>query len=449
MNSAATAVGRFVRRTSLGGDEYRVNFRQIDCDVLDALASDEACAVTPLIGKIYIRLVRAHSSCWEREGVLRFVGEDREGKALTAWEQLVELTGVANSTLSKALAWMHKTGIIGYDARKNGVGIRIFINRARSSIRKREQKILRLVPAPAVSSPAPSFGTTFKEGGLREDLEKDINPRAHSRAADTPGAVGTPSPADDARRQPSRQDALRAVAAPPTQISIGQVVGMVKLELEPVITATCNAAIANACRNQASLNREWLEKAGIPKAVRVAQRAAFDVLRSQGVISGQTPNAANVGAYVASKDGEELGSEVCKIAEFLGETLNEIRQVAAEGGVSERPEMRAAFSQVEKDLGDLRSQIALNDNRMPLDLEEIESRLAAAEDAIVEALWRSSDPVEIQSMLSDGSVKLQRYENTMGPGVYGDNLRRYVASRLRERHGIPRLSLFYLTPTSS
>ena len=164
MNSAAAAPSRFIRRTTLGEDEYRVNFRQIDCDVLDTLSSDEACTVTSLMCKIYVRLIRAPLSCYEREGVLHFTGEDRAGAMLTAWDQLREVTGVANSTLSKALAWMHKTGIIGYDARKNGIGIRIFINRAAASIRCRDgKKNLRLVPTPPNNSPAPPDGAPFKE----------------------------------------------------------------------------------------------------------------------------------------------------------------------------------------------------------------------------------------------------------------------------------------------
>src|SRR3989442_12283874 len=103
MNAATTLVTRFVRRTSLGEDEYRVNFKQIDCDVLDALASSEASAVTPSMSRIYIRLIRSPLTYWEREGVLHFVGEEREGKWLTAWELMREFTGVSNTTLSKAL----------------------------------------------------------------------------------------------------------------------------------------------------------------------------------------------------------------------------------------------------------------------------------------------------------------------------------------------------------
>lgn len=140
MPTAAALPQRFVRRTTLNPNEYRTNFRQIDCDVIAALVSGEASKVTPHMSKIYLALVTAPSEFWEREGVLRLAGREREGKWQTAWEQLVELVGVASATARKALAWMSEQGVIGYFAGRNGVGIRIFINRAASSIgRKPDQ----------------------------------------------------------------------------------------------------------------------------------------------------------------------------------------------------------------------------------------------------------------------------------------------------------------------
>lgn len=445
MTSAATVAGRFVRRTSLGNDEYRVNFKQIDCDVLDTLASDEACAVTPSMSKIYIRLIRSPLSHWEREGVLRFAGEEREGKSLTAWEQLRELTGVASSTLSKALTWMHDTGVIGYDARKNGVGIRIFINRARSSIRGNGgEKNLRLVPAPSVTTPAPSDGMPFKEDLCREDLDKDINPRAHSRAAGTP--IGDESSTTTSTEQPSSKPSERGIThGPSTQFDLGQIVGMVKRELEPVIASACDKAIASACRKEAALNREWFEKAGLPKAIRVAQHEAFDVLRSHGVIAKKALNSGDVGRHcLTSEEGREGKNEKIRIAAFLAEAGTLIRQVAANDMASEKPALRGACITAERELGDLRDRITTGDKGLPIDLAEVENRLVAAGDRIMEAIWQSTDPGKIETMLKSARAALQGYEATMEPEVYKDTLRRHVIARLREQHGIPRLSLFYL-----
>src|SRR5207248_906364 len=101
--------------------------------------------------KIYLRLVNAPSRYWEREGVLRFEAESREGGHIKAWDVLCEMMGVASATANKALTWLHDSGIIGYFAGKNGVGVRIFLNRAASSIGVRQtqggKKILAFPPA--------------------------------------------------------------------------------------------------------------------------------------------------------------------------------------------------------------------------------------------------------------------------------------------------------------
>ncbi len=134
MQATAASSPRFVRRTTLHAGEYRKNFRQIDRDAIEIVTSDEACRVTKLMSKVYLRLIDAPLRFWEVEGVIRFTGEEREGKWLTAWEQLISMLGVASATAQKALGWMHEQGVIGYDAHRNGVGIRVFINRATASL---------------------------------------------------------------------------------------------------------------------------------------------------------------------------------------------------------------------------------------------------------------------------------------------------------------------------
>src|SRR5215211_2339594 len=185
MEAQPLPAGRFVRRTQLGLDEYRKNFRQLDREVLVAVTSPEADAVTPLMSKIYLRLVNAPESHWEREGVLRLTGEEVCDRWMTAWGQLVSLVGVSSATARKALAWMHGEGIIGYFAGRNGVGIRIFLNRAASSIGRRPsagQKNLRLVRASTEESPTSAGDTPFRDSFADlEILEKELNPCAPVR----------------------------------------------------------------------------------------------------------------------------------------------------------------------------------------------------------------------------------------------------------------------------
>src|ERR1043165_7279118 len=104
----------FVRLTSLREDEYRTNFRQIDREPIELLKSAEARQVTNLMAALYLTLIDAPPEYWERDGVLRFAGEDGHGRPTSAWPQLVGLLGCGNTTAKKALDWMHTQGIIGY-----------------------------------------------------------------------------------------------------------------------------------------------------------------------------------------------------------------------------------------------------------------------------------------------------------------------------------------------
>ena len=65
--------------------------------------------------------------------------------------------------------------------------------------------------------------------------------------------------------------------APP---SVDEIVRRIKVELEPAL----RTAAVQAASREHERTREWLEKRGLPKAARVAQREAFNVLRQQGVI---------------------------------------------------------------------------------------------------------------------------------------------------------------------
>jgi hypothetical protein len=299
MTAPSAAAERFVRRTQLGRDEYRKNFRQLDGDVIAAVTSTEADAVTPLMSKIYLRLANASEEYWEREGVLRFSGGEKDGRWVTAWEQLVTLTGVASATARKALRWMHEQGIVGYFAGKNGVGIRIFLNRASSSIGRRPesgQKNLRLVRASTEASHASADDMPFSDSFADlEVLETDENFRAPKNGAKEERVYKSlPAPTARIRAVNDGEGAPRpATLQAPNAFTLEDVVMQLKAELEPALRAAARQAAAH----EHERTREWLEQRGLPKAARVAQHEAYNVLRKYGVV-GEPARGARAHADV-------------------------------------------------------------------------------------------------------------------------------------------------------
>src|ERR1043165_8480739 len=324
MASQPNFTNRFIRKTQLAANEYHKNFFKLDGETITAITSEEADRVTPLMSKIYLRLVNASGDYWEREGVLRFEAELREGKQVKAWAALCELLGVASATASKALQWMHEQGIIGYFAGKNGVGIRIFMNRAASSIGLRasspSQKILEFSPASSRKAHASPNEAAFNDSFAdREVSDSDKNPRAPKNGATDKEMVGKTSPepetGPDIGEGPASGPEGREVSNPETRVvgvlSVSEIVQRLKSELEP----TLQLAARQAARAEHERTREWLENRGLPKAARVAQREAYNVLRSHGVIGAAQERARadlEVGRNSYKMEARPLSTEEIK-----------------------------------------------------------------------------------------------------------------------------------------
>jgi hypothetical protein len=288
MTAQPLAVPRFIRKTQLAPGEYRKNFHQVDADIVAVVTSAEADLVTPLMSKIYLRLVNAPEKYWEREGVLRIEAELRDEKPVKAWSVLCELIGVASATASKALRWMHEQGIIGYFSGKNGVGLRIFLNRAASSIGVRPsqegKKILAFPSASSDGTPASANEPAFMDSyAVREGLDTDKNSRAPKNGAETVrsdknlSALTSPVQAD---HHPNMSLGIPRQGEPES-FMLENVVMRLRAELEPAM----HAAARQAAAREHERTRDWLEKRGLPKAARVAQNEAYNVLRKYGVIN--------------------------------------------------------------------------------------------------------------------------------------------------------------------
>lgn len=302
--AAAAANGsRFVRRTRLAPHEYRKNFHQVDGDVIAALTSPEGDRVTPLMSKIYLRLVSAPAECWEGTGMLYFTAKTTEGKQIKASKVLYEVLGVASATAHKALSWMHEQGIIGYSSGKNGVGIRIFLNRAAASIGVKDDRTSKKILPFARGSSGDGCGSpdepAFKDSYAvqRDYSDTDLNPHTPKNGAGRKPVykkVLEPTPPLATKSQTLNQSEgkkVTATAPTPRTVSVDEIVERLKNELEPCVKAAATQAAAQTATREIARTRVWFETKALPKAVRVAQHETYNLLRKHGNVDERTRRA--------------------------------------------------------------------------------------------------------------------------------------------------------------
>jgi hypothetical protein len=216
-----------------------------------------------------------------------------------AWSVLCDLLKVSSATANKAITWMHDEGVIGYFSGKNGVGLRVFFNRAASSIGTRvvhqDKKILDFRRASFDNAPASSNETAFMDTyGDIEIPDIDFN-------SDAPkgGAISEKIDYVCLNRITESKQQVREGSAPShtstttgetslaQSLDLGEIVRRLKIEIEPSLRAIAGQAAAH----EHERTRDWLEKKGLPKAARVAQRETFNVLRRQGGIKNSAQRA--------------------------------------------------------------------------------------------------------------------------------------------------------------
>ncbi|MBS1807454.1 MAG: hypothetical protein JST84_04605 [Acidobacteria bacterium] len=373
---------------------------------------------------IYLRLRRAPTDFWEREGVLRFVGSVEEKTPSTAWDQMRKITGVANSTLSKALSWLHEKGVIGYAAHKNGIGIRIFFNRATNSIRSREpQKNLRLVPTPSSNLPAPSNGVPFNEENSKRDLD-NIHDSAPKRGEQI-GAGNEAEESDNVKNSPAPRPGLQLVPNPTTRPEetipfLNQAIKELKCE------------VSNIVKREIRATQDWFYDKAIPKAIRVAQRETFNLLRNMGV--QQSKQSSDVGKYVAA---EEQGNPNEALAQTLVELGATMKTFAAS---AENTSIQSVLQSVSLELDILGRKSYVGE----IDFQAIGETLDKLEDSVAAALWDNTETSQKESLLRKGERELQKYQQGMEPSEYRQLVQKHANYALFKHYQIPRFNLFYL-----
>jgi hypothetical protein len=140
----------------------------------------------------------------------------------------------------------------------------------------------------------------------------------------------------------------------------------------------------------------------------------------------------------AEKKAEPFSRE--ELRNFLRRNIERLEQ-AAERLNSSDAELARRIRQSGASLAEM---MPLLDSPADLDLENLERRLSAVEEKLTAALLAQADEGMLVSIHSDLDKQLAPYRRRMSAEQLGQLERQYTQTRLLERFGLPRLSLFYL-----
>ncbi len=127
--------------------------------------------------------------------------------------------------------------------------------------------------------------------------------------------------------------------------------------------------------------------------------------------------------------------------EYLERGRAELRRLADERREPEFGPLREAIERVIGRLDALREDVRMTE---AVDFETLERELVRLERILYEALLQGLPEERVAQVRAEGQRQLKEHRKRMSEDLYEQTLQNYVAKRLREEYGLPRLSLFYL-----
>lgn len=150
--------------------------------------------------------------------------------------------------------------------------------------------------------------------------------------------------------------------------------------------------------------------------------------------AGAGPASANTRPTAEPFSREELKRYFSRNVDHLGR--------AAEKIMLQQPELGTRLRHAGAKLAEM---LPLLDSPSSLDLEDIERRLTILEEKLSAALAALASEEVLLDIRRELDRQLAPFRRKMTANQLGDLERRYTQKRLFETHGVPRLSLFYLT----
>lgn len=159
---------------------------------------------------------------------------------------------------------------------------------------------------------------------------------------------------------------------------------------------------------------------------------------------------SQVGA-AAKKNGESIGEKSfdethlpfprSTILEHLERVGVSVREICEERKKSRKDDFCEALARAAARLQELQQDFA---HAARPDAEKLEESLTSLEKLLDEALLANLPTRELAAARVIAEEQLQPYRSRMEVGVYEQTLENLLLKRLRDAHGLPRLSLFYL-----
>ncbi|MBL8186366.1 MAG: hypothetical protein JNK38_00075 [Acidobacteria bacterium] len=164
--------------------------------------------------------------------------------------------------------------------------------------------------------------------------------------------------------------------------------------------------------------------------------ALFQEFTESRVGSSETTTDEN--GNDANGDGASQFTKTA-IDEYLTERLETLTRIASRqtSADSLRETLERVVMRLEQIIEDLRTARTISP-------EDLETDLTMIEEVILDGLRESISEEQLKEIEQEGDRKLRTYKKSMGREVYEKTLGNFVAQRLREQFGVPRLSLFYL-----
>lgn len=172
--------------------------------------------------------------------------------------------------------------------------------------------------------------------------------------------------------------------------------------------------------------------------------ASFAEYRLAQVGSGPESESKSAGETTAKPPSNRPAVEVFPkplLMEFLSRSNDELRGAATVAKESGRGDIESAINRACARLQEISGEI---EAAQTVNAEAIEHDLDAIDRLLLGGARRQAGDDGIARLCEEAESQLKAYRKKMDKAIYEQTLENFIARRLRESNGLPRLSLFYL-----